>query len=244
MRSQHAQSEANEGPSSVPWESTAERFVAYFDMLGFKDFSYRSSHDAVLARMRLIKEAVSQLNLPDKDSPKKLKATVFSDSVLVVSEDLSEQSADEILLAGEWLIYTFVLEGILAKGAVAAGMFTADFDESIFCGRPIIDAYLLQDELAACAAVLHHTAERAILGLGQDADVLLPKRIPIALKDGLVNHHVIDWRANLKPPESIRQLEKLYTTVSGRARRYVDNTVAYTKKFGGIEVIQPNKNKS
>jgi hypothetical protein len=215
----------------MPWESTADRFVAYFDMLGFKDFSYRSSHAEVLARMQVVKQTVSQLSLPDAESPNRLKATVFSDSVLVVSEDLSEQSADEIMLAGEWLIYTFVLEGILAKGAVAAGTFTADFEQSIFCGRPIIDAYLLQDELAACATVLHHTAERAIVDLGPDPDVLLPRRVPIALKEGLVNHYVIDWRVNLKPPDAIRRLDKLYTTVSGKARRYIDNTLAYIKQL-------------
>jgi hypothetical protein len=220
----------------MSWEPTANRYVAYFDMLGFKDFSYRSPHFEVLARMRLLKQKVSELDVADPESPSKVRATIFSDSVLVVSEDLSQPSTDEILMASEWLIYAFVLEGILAKGAIAAGTFTADFEQSIFCGRPIIDAFLLQDELVACAAVLHHTAEGAIEMLGTDAEVILPKRVPIVLREGVVNHRVVDWRGNLKPIEAIRQVEKLYTNVSGKARRYVDNTLGYTRLLGGGEV--------
>jgi hypothetical protein len=217
---------------SKTWQATTNRFVGFFDMLGFKDFCHRSPHEKVLDRARLIKQAVAQLNLPDADEPNRLRAILFSDSVLVVTEDLSESSADQILVAGEWLIYHFVSEGILAKGVLKAGLFTADFDDSIFCGRPLIDAFVLHDELDACAALLHHTAERGIWELGPGTKVSLPNRVPVALKNGNVNHCVIDWRANLKPSEAIGKLEKLYTTVSGTSRRYVDNTLAYTKLLG------------
>src|SRR6185437_4149972 len=122
------------------WDATADRFVAYFDMLGFKDFSYRSPHDEVLARMERIRHGVMQIDAsgnPAGAERNRLKATAFSDSVLVVSEDLSRESGDEILTAAGWLMYYFFGQAILAKGAIAAGRFTANFQESIFCGRPL-----------------------------------------------------------------------------------------------------------
>lgn len=216
------------------WEATADRFVAYFDMLGFKDFSYRSPHDQVLARMEKIRLGVMQID--ESDHPvggerNRLKATVFSDSVLVVSEDLSRESGDEIIMAAEWLMYYFFGQEILAKGAIAAGRLTANFQNSIFCGRPLIDAYLLQDELVACAAVLHHSAERAIdTAFGTDAEVAKPRRVPIALRDGIINHCVIQWRTGQSPAQARQQVEKLYDVVSGKPRRYVDNTLAYMKE--------------
>lgn len=98
-------------------------------------------------------------------------------------------------LAAEWLMYYFFRHEILAKGAIAAGRFTANFETSTFCGRPLIDAYLLQDELAACATILHHSAELALdAAFGTDAEVVKPRRIPIALRDGLINHCVIRWQ--------------------------------------------------
>jgi hypothetical protein len=215
----------------MAWQATADRFVAYFDMLGFKDFSYRHSHDKVLERMEQMRHCVLQINGkrdPNNEEPNRLKATVFSDSVLVVSEDISQESADEIIIAAEWLMYYFIGHEILAKGAIAAGYFTANFDDSTFCGRPLIDAYLLQEELVACATVLHHTAERAIdSACGSDAEVVKPRRIPIALRDGLVNHCVVVWRVAQTPAQARQQAEKLYNVVSGKSRRYVDNTLAY-----------------
>ncbi len=216
------------------WQATADRFVAYFDMLGFKDFSYRHSHDKVLDRMEQMRHGVMQINGrhdPDSEEPNRLKATVFSDSVLVVSEDISQESADEIIIATQWLMYYFISHEILAKGAIAAGRFTANFEESTFCGRPLIDAYLLQEELVACAAILHHSAERAIdNACGTGAEVVKPRRIPVALRDGLINHCVVVWRVAQTPAQARQQVEKLYNVVSGRSRRYVDNTLAYMKE--------------
>lgn len=91
------------------------------------------------------------------------------------------------------------------------------------------------EELVACAAVLHHTAEAAI-GRLSEADLILPKRIPISLREGMVSHCVLDWRTNLKTLEAMQRVRMLYTVVSGKARRYVNSTLAYTKQLGGFEV--------
>ena len=86
----------------MAWEATTDGFVALFDMHGFRDFSYPHPHDNVLSRMEKIRHGVLQkdgtCNSADEE-PNRLKATVFSDPVLVVSEDLSRESGHEIVVA-------------------------------------------------------------------------------------------------------------------------------------------------
>lgn len=225
------------------WKETSDRFVAFFDIMGFKDLVARSSHDSVLRRMKKLKEVITPLekevdaylNQDDKTLTDKQKEDfkksiarplMFSDSILIVTNEDTEADAQNITFISYWLLTSCFQIGIPIKGAVSHGKFTADFDNSLYFGQPLIDAYLLQEELQFYGVVFDHNFEDLIHKRKLEIEVLNLKKYKVHLKSGKVNHYITDWIYLHQQFKSLtRQIEKLYRSVSGRPRLYVDNTL-------------------
>lgn len=159
-----------------------------------------------------------------------VRPVFFSDSVLIVSSDDSPASANKMLLACTWLLARCMAAGIPLKGALAMGRQTADFDRSLYFGRPLIDAYELQKELIAYGVILHCSAEKYVKKhkLQDDFGLLVEYQTP--LPAGAVAHLLVDWtHQTLESGDPMAMVEKFYSSVSGGARRYVDNTRVYTE---------------
>ncbi|MEZ4922165.1 MAG: hypothetical protein R2780_03250 [Crocinitomicaceae bacterium] len=116
-----------------------------------------------------------------------------------------------------------IQRGAPTKGAISYGRFTADFEKSIFYGQPLIDAYLLQDELYYYGIIADNNVQ-AFLGQNDKIETsevdhyFLWTETP--LKRGMVNH------LNIKLDSLTEdQLNDLYNHVSGSVRKYVDNTI-------------------
>ena len=160
----------------------------------------------------------------------------FSDSILLVTNDVSKESLNSILSSCSFLIWTCMKMGIPVKGAISRGMQTADFNKSLHFGKALIDAYLLQDDLFFYGIVIHHTVEPQL------RDILTrPLRNECAFYDapfkkiGKIKHYVIDWtivdefKGYEDKPKCLDIVTKLYSTVSGGPRKYVDNTVEFVR---------------
>jgi hypothetical protein len=231
----------------VRWKKTCKRFVAFFDVMGFKDLSYRSSHRIVLSTMNRLVDGIRQIEDAESNklvkrrgrprAPKNwldfegvaIRPVVFSDSILLVSSDNSKASANHLVLTAQWLTGYCINSGIPVKAAVALGTMTCDFERSIFCGRPLIDAYLLQDDMQAYGVVLHHSAEGVRLAPRGALPYVKVSTITVPMRSGSVRHSVLDWSLQLKSPtakNALKSLGRLYKTVSGSSRRYVDNTAS------------------
>lgn len=228
----------------VKWRNTSKRFVAFMDIMGFKDLVFRNTHKDVLKIMHNFQPAISVI---DEDAQKKLntrkkgkgeyllpgKSIVrpfsFSDSIILVSSDDSADSAHTILFLAKWVITRAMLEGIAIKGAIAHGQQTADFDNNIHFGRPLIDAYELQNELLLYGIVLHHTMERYLVDIGMIRELgeSYLQKYPIPMKSGDVTHYIVDWTNVFDKRKLKSTLSRLYGNVSGSARQYVDNTVNF-----------------
>lgn len=223
---------------------TAERFIAYFDIMGFKDLIYRNDHSTVSDVIDYVSEHIHQLReweteylhlSPDEiDSDVKkgvMLPVLFSDSILFISRGNSVDDMKKIAYSSSFFMYRMFLAGIGVKGALSYGTFTADFEFSKFYGRPLVDAYLLAEEVQFYGAPLHHSFECIQNSFSEELPDSLLQRAPIPLKgSGMVTHSFIDWTIHLElsnPPEQASPLfETLYNGVSGGTRRYVDNTVA------------------
>ncbi|MBM3157368.1 MAG: hypothetical protein FJ004_08815 [Chloroflexi bacterium] len=118
------------------------------------------------------------------------------------------------------------------KGAIAYGEQTADFDTSLHFGRPLVDAYKLQNELLLYTVVLHHTMEqylieKAIMQKLEGNDIF---KYPTPLKEGKITHYVVDWSPFVDANDDLKSaLSQLYGSVSGSPRRYVDNTIEFVR---------------
>ena len=152
---------------------------------------------------------------------------MFSDSLLLISNDDSKSSAASIVGTIQWILEQATLKKIPIKGAIAYGEQTADFDKSLHFGRPLIDAFDLQGELLLYGVVLHHTMEKYLID-GNLISILENKDIykwPTPMKSGKVTHYIIDWiNTAFKPKETKETIPLLYCNVSGTPRKYVDNT--------------------
>ena len=237
----------------IEWIPTRKRFVAYMDIMGFKDMVFRNTHQDVL---RIMKKFIIPINKIEKEAMERLdgkpkgwdvfrntviRPVIFSDSVVLFSSDDSLGSVKHILWGVFLVISRALLEGIPIKGAIAYGEQTADFNESLYLGRPLIDAWELQNEIVLYGAVLHHTMEKFLIENdlleGVNSSVL---KYPTPLKQGIINHYLVNLLQYIPTDSHLKKsLPKLYCNVSGSARRYVDNTVdyfnSYEKQYSEIE---------
>jgi len=256
-------------------ETTCDRFVAYFDVMGFKNRIFRDNHDDVLAMMQKLQVSISGIKeigeasleykktgksdrfgkiAKDSISPEILKMfasslrilpVFFSDSILLVSEDDSDENIFGIIILSSFLFASSLIDQIPMKGAIAYGRQTADFDNSLYFGRPLVDAYVLQEEMCLYGAALHDTMESYLKTKKGVIDTLIKSNLlhwyKTPLKQCKVNHYCLNWKPILvslnegKPEEVV---SRLYDTVSGSTRCYVDNTLDFVN---GIETNKPKK---
>lgn len=228
------------------WPVTCKRFVAFLDIMGFKDRMLRNPHQDVLETMKSFRLVFGPLEqdarealFGGKQSPEDdiygtsiVRPVFFSDSVLLVSNDVSFGSANRMLFSVQWILRKALLTQVPIKGAIACGEQTADFEDSLYFGAPLIDAYELQDQVNLYGVVLHHTMERCLDDMkwpGTDKSRLtFPDvvKYPVPLKGGNVNHRIVRWfEVNVADGSLESSLLKLYGTVSGSPRSYVDNTL-------------------
>lgn len=212
------------------WVCTCKRFIAFMDIVGFEDMIFRKSHHEVRENLELFQSVIAGLppRAPNLFGNTIVNRVFFSDSILLVSSDDSLGSAEHLLYIVEWVLSEAILKGIPMKAAIAYGEQTADFDRSLHFGRPLIDAYKLQDELLLYGAVLHHTMEQHLINnkIMQGMEDVHIFKYPTPFKEGKITHYVVDWPAFLDVNRDLQSiLSRLYGTVSGPPRRYVDNTV-------------------
>ena len=217
-----------------------DRFVAYIDILGFKDLVETNTHGHVLKKLKRLKQSLDEI---DKREKQDLRTWIFSDSIFIFSMDDTYEAADAVMINTAKVVESALRSGLLVKGAVAHGKITADFQRSIFFGRPLIDAYLLQEEMKLASVVLHHTCEHKILSYDHKAPIDGSGRCleyPTPFVGGVVNHMHLNWLEYLilyridkeddKTAEMDRHIERLrdlYLTVSGHPRVYIDNTLKF-----------------
>jgi hypothetical protein len=252
------------------WNPTCDRFVAFFDIMGFKDSVFRIEHEKILSTMEKMQESVHMIELMGKmalrhkkkkgdnsyDSrmmghmfPKmKILPVFFSDSILLVSADDSEDSAEGILAVSSLLISQSLFNQIPIKGALAYGKQTSDFKKSLHFGKPLIDAYMLQSEMCMYGGVLHHTIEvylrehkvrkRGMIEILEELEGVCKYKTPF--KGCSVNHYCLNWldQAEANEGDVHEIVSRLYDTVSGSTRHYVDNTMDFVK---AVEASKPKK---
>jgi hypothetical protein len=234
-----------------PWDITANRYVAYLDIMGFKDMVARSTHDQIYSMMKEINNEVkSNTEIRWIKGPiKYVETTTYSDSLIIYSKDDSYESLYSFICAVSATNFTLLSKAIPHKGAVAFGTMTLDNENSIFFGQPLIDAYLLQEELNFYGIVAHATAERSIMsGRDKDNRMLMISDYSCPFKKGNSIHLVITPLFLYKEMSYDEEKEKLFLMMhemlmssfskmrfltSGYLRKYIDNTESYLQIIKG-----------
>lgn len=228
------------------WNETPNIFVAFLDIMGFRDRVFREKHDVVKKMLESLRPAIEDI---EKDAKKRLQDQLrfqektdvtttssiypvsFSDSIILFSNDDSDDSANEVIIDAAYIFSEAIDKEIPMKGAIAFGEMTVNIDKSLYFGKPLIDAYDLQNELLFYGVVLHHTFESRLgeKGMGDILESELVQHYPVPMKLGKVSHNSINWTFMSKNP--LDSVNKLYSSVSGSPRIYVDNTLEFVSEI-------------
>lgn len=231
------------------WKSTDNRFVAFLDILGFKDLVMRKSHEeiyAILNEISKTKKLVENAINLDKVSEVFIDADVyvvtFSDSIIIFSKNDSLENFKYFLFATRWLFTGAFNKQIPIKGGMAYGEVSLNKKEQIYFGQPIIDAYLMEEDVNYMGIVAHNSIDSYISGIKDSKllkslnGILFEEKTP--LKCGNLTHTNLNWFKIIKIKDQkpdkndIKFKINLFKkSTSGSARKYIDNTISLFEKI-------------
>lgn len=233
-------SEANK---KTPWKTTDSRFVAFIDILGFKDLVMRNSHEDIynlLNNISKIRQTIENATNRD-DTPSTIKdAEVyivnFSDSIVIFSKNDNLENFILFLHSVNWLVAKSIEKSIPLKGGISHGVISLNKSSQIYFGQPIIDAYLLEEEVNYLGVVAHSSIDNYIEQnkIKNDRNRWFENITP--LKCGNINHINLNWFDQIKSIDKkdedrkekvISTIKSFRLTVSGSPRRYIDNTLKF-----------------
>ena len=234
-------------PIKTQWKPTDNRFVCFLDILGFKDMVMRSSHEEIYELLNRISADRNKLStVIDKgltENPKfdaDIYTVSFSDSIVIFSKNDDLVNFKLFIASVNWLFARAIINDIPLKGAVAHGQISLNKTNQIYFGQPIIDAYLLEEEVNYFGVVAHNSIDKyMIVNNFDDKDnYFFESETP--LKSGLITHTNLNWFSKLLKKDGddstsndsvIERIVKFKKSTSGSPRKYIDNTVKIYSKI-------------
>lgn len=204
---------ANQPLRKENFKEEADRYVLFMDIMGFKDRVFRKGHKEILSELTELQECLSKC-MPEDNS---IVFTMFSDSIVVLTNNDSEEAFLRLSRLGQYVLSKCMNElEMPIKGAIAYGKLTVNRSKQLYFGQPLIDAYLLEEEVKCYAVVLHHTVEAK-----------LPINVINLYREGVIRMERVSCRHRYLALKDITMetLEKLSRQVSGSPRSYIDNTL-------------------
>lgn len=217
------------------WQEECKRYVAILDIMGFKDMVFRNDHTELKEQIKELldfKDTVLDLmGESESEDIEELETIIydvtFSDSLIFITKDESYHNFKRLLSVLRAVQKSSFQLNLPTKGAISYGLFSLDFDNSLFLGQPLIDAYLLQEELYYYGIILDNDVESKIYEFMEasnkrekDLKSHLVKSDKTPLKSCSATHY------NLKVTQLGKdEIKGMYKGVSGSTRKYVDNTL-------------------
>jgi hypothetical protein len=219
-------------------ETNAERFVLFADILGFKELVNSEKHENIVLKLEKILDAIEFISgdrshnvmkdlLPNLKK-NQTRAVSFSDSIIVFSEGNTIVDASKILADAHAIMHISLEANIPIKGSISFGEVTVDFEKSLFFGQPIIDSYLLHEDLSLLSIIIDHKAENQLNSYIEEIYNYenLVTNYEVPMKFGKVNHKLIR-PTNFTLKDRINGIKHLYSGTSGKPRIYLDNTLKF-----------------
>ncbi len=228
----------------MEWKENNKRFVLFFDILGFKDMVMKDSHKNILNKLKTLKSKANELERFEWSENQKemtdnvniefnqTRSVTFSDSIIFFSN--GDTIADFLkILIDAYSIQKIALENNIAiKGAISYGELTVDFKNSLFFGQPLIDAYLLHEELHVLGIILDHNAESKSKLFYENESIKNSLNFQkVKMKFGMASHTMFGAGDINIIDKNIEKFKNLYKTTSGKHRLYIDNTIDYYNEF-------------
>ena len=214
----------------ISWDKDSERLLLYADIMGFKDRTFRCSHEQLKKDFSSFRKKWDRQIKPLFDNTDYLKFVQFSDSFLIMAKGVDGKMFNLISKAAVRLMQVALEMGFPIKGVLAQGIFTFSSDMQLYFGRPLVDAAVLHDQLKFYGIAVHHSAEKTVKEFMSVDNPYFNSKI--AIKTGKVSHYHLAWHllnTLLDSSDNSKQCEKWLSMiaegVSGEPRIYIDNTL-------------------
>ncbi len=230
-----------------------ERYISFLDILGFSDIVMNGELDKILKKMRMIMNYVPIVEslgkvvkkgekLVANRKLKKCSCFSFSDTFIIITQDISKESLNIIISATFQLARGLFASGFPIRGAITKG--EADYIENTnhLIGKAIIKAAKLEKKqnwfgITIDSEVL---SQNNIDLLNNDtSNVISEYDVPLKNKTNK-RYYVINWRLNLWVKDGIESL--LPKPFDDRSKLKFDNTLKFSKYIR--ETKQAYKQKS
>lgn len=225
------------------WVTTTNRFVAFFDILGFKDLVMRNTHKNIYEILYKIAEERHRLENMNNEHDFNLVDFMdtdvyivnFSDSIIIFSknDDINNFNYFNFIVT---YLFSYIIDlGLPLKAGVAHGEISVNKQTQIYFGQPIIDAYLIEEDVNYLGIVAHHSLDNYYKDLNNDEKLQLTVDFfttKTPMKSGMINHINYNWFREYFAINSLsanienfnQKINSFNHTVSGSPRRYIDNT--------------------
>lgn len=220
--------------SKPKWNEDVPRLILYADFMGFKNRVFSTDHSNLKSLLVAFNDSWHRRLQPLQISGD-LKFVQFSDSILVVVNGTNSKMFNLISKAATCMMHEALKINFGIKGVIAQGTFSFDESKGLFFGRPLVDAYLLHEELKYYGIVVHHSAENTVKNNISESNPY--SKNDIFIEKGKVAHYhlcwnLIDTTLASKDITSICNswLDAIEETVSGAPRQYIDRTRVVIQK--------------
>lgn len=194
----------------------ANYLIAVCDILGFSSLVDSNPLDAVVDRSlgwfrKALHHSIHKNGFPDKvpqtrdlEAHEHIGVSLFSDTIFLYTLIDTDEAVRQLIITLGWLIFETIFGGTRIRGGVSYGEAFIDKENSIFVGRPIVEAYRLEQSQQWAGAALTHAACERIPNYarsGKYADWwVMPYDVP--LKDNLSFETLaINWTYGLHRPD-------------------------------------------
>jgi hypothetical protein len=229
-------------------------YVAFLDILGFKDLVLNHSHEHLEAlylqklsgtvehalsngKYVLVNDGETESLGPDiRKTP--VNSLLISDSILLWTDDCEAESFVQIVTAVRSLLAFSVIDGFRLRGAIVIGPLTVvlnqwpskmhSFQHSLF-GRAIVDAVEAEKVQEWIGCTLSQDAIECYNRLERgesliEKKVVVPYAIP--LKEGKEMHgYVIDWANHPNAGIDFQTIEAAFAPTSGTTREEFEKII-------------------
>ena len=113
------------------------RYIAYFDLLGTKRMVENGNFIEVFYNYQTSIETATETPFESEY----IDVLWFSDTILFIGKDDSEESLGAVLQCSKWFFYFMITSAIPLRGAITIGDLYYDKNSNIFLGEALVNAY-------------------------------------------------------------------------------------------------------
>jgi len=207
-----------------------KRYVAHFDMLGFKSATLRNPDEAwgALSDLRNCMDRMLKLHIEvlatNEIISDRIKAYIFSDSILIFTLRDEPKDLISMLVLTSQLFADSLHFCIPLRGGITYGDFFFNLNLDLFCGIPFVKAYEIGERAQWSGIVVdddvaEHYHKNLNLTSGK-VPIIIQWDVPIKQnrkeKSWVVNWPVIfSHNFNKKPPISVQDYYKAFEKLFG-----------------------------